>query len=85
VPDPQSPIANFEFVVEGPAGPGLVVALLSPRPVHHVDLPETPIDKLGTPQQIDFIYEAARALKIMTDQGLVEPQWSLAAAPYVIK
>lgn len=85
VPDPASPIANFEFVVEAPAGPGLVIGLLSPHPVQHVDLPEAPIATLGTPEAIDFIFKAAQALRIVTERGLVDPQWSLAAAPYSIK
>ena len=85
VPDPASPIANFEFVVEPPAGPGLVVGLLSPHPVQHVDLPETPVAKLGTPEAIDFIFNQARALRIVSERGLIDPQWSLAAAPYEIK
>lgn len=85
VPDPKSPIANFEFVVEGPAGPGLVVGLLSPHPVQHVDLPEAPIATLGTPEAVEFIFKAAQALRIVTDRGMIDPQWSLAATPYAIK
>jgi hypothetical protein len=85
VPDPTSPIANFEFVVDPPAGPGLVVGLLSPHPVQHVDLPEAPVAALGTPEAIDFIFKAAQSLRIVTDRGMIDPQWSLAATPYAIK
>lgn len=87
VPDPQSPIANFEFIAEAPAGPGMVVALLSQRPVQLVDLPEVPREALGTPAAAEFVYQAAQSLRIAAEENykLADPQWSLAALYYTIK
>lgn len=87
VPDPQSPIANFEFIAEAPPGPGMVVALLSPQPVQLVDLPEVPREALGTPAAAEFVYAAAQSLRIAAGENhrLVDPQWSLAALYYTIK
>jgi hypothetical protein len=87
VPDPQSPIANFEFVAEPPAGPGMVVALLSQRPVQLVDLPEVPREALGKPEAAEFVYKAAQELRIAAEENyrLADPQWSLAALYYTIR
>ena len=88
IPDPLSLIANFEFVAEQPLGPGMIVALMSPRPVQLVDLPDVPADALGSPAAVDFIYAAARELRIAgRDEAapLLDPQWSLAAQFYYIR
>ena len=87
IPDPASPIANFEFVAEAPAGPGMVVALMSDKPVQLVDLPEVPREALGTPAAAEFVYQAAQSLRIAAEENyrLVDPKWSLAAQFYTIK
>lgn len=88
IPDQLSLIANFEFIAEQPLGPGLIVALLSPRPVQLVDLPDVPPEALGKPAAVDFIYAAAKELRIAGRDGsvrLADPQWSLAAQFYMIR
>ena len=88
IPDSLSLIANFEFVAEQPLGPGMIVALMSPRPVQLVDLPDVPPDKLGSPAAVDFIYDAAKDLRIAGRNEaapLADPQWSLAAQFYYIR
>lgn len=87
VPDPQSPIANFEFIAEPPPGPGMVVALLAQHPVQLVDLPAPPPEMLGKPEAAEFIYKAAQELRIAAQENyqLTDPQWSLAALYYTIR
>ena len=88
IPDALSLIANFEFVAEQPLGPGMIVALMSPRPVQLVDLPNVPPDKLGGTAAVDFIYDAAKDLRIAGRNeaaALADPHWSLAAQFYYIR
>ena len=40
IPNRDNPFAGFEFVVSPPSGVAMLVAILSDRPVHLVDLPE---------------------------------------------
>lgn len=87
IPNAANPFAHFEYIAEPPAGPGLIVALLSPRPVHVVDLPDVPPDQLGAEAAAQFIREAARSLRIAgrdPDAPLADPQWSFAAKAYAI-
>lgn len=87
IPDLSNPFAHFEYIAEAPAGQGLIVALLSPRPVHVVDLPDVPREKIGTSAAVDFLYDAARRLRIAgRDAGapLADPQWSFAVKSYSI-
>ena len=87
IPDLANPFAHFEYVAEPPAGQGLIIALLSPKPVHVVDLPDVPQEKLGTQAAVDFLFDAARRLRIAgRDQaaGLADPQWSFAVKRYSI-
>ncbi len=87
IPNPANPFAHFEYVAEAPAGPGLILALVSPKPVHVVDLPDIPPELLGTKGAVDFLYDAARRLRIAgRDAGapLADPQWSFAVRPYSI-
>ena len=88
IPDALSLIASFEFIAEQPLGPGMIVALLSPRPVQLVDLPDVPAEALGTPAAVDFIYAAAKDLRIAgrgDTPTLTDPKWSLAAQFYYIR
>ena len=88
IPDQLSLIANFEFVAELPFGSGMIVALLSPHPVQLVDLPDVPDTMLGTPSAADFIYAAAKDLRIAgrgDTATLADPKWSMAAQFYTIR
>jgi hypothetical protein len=87
IPNLANPFAHFEYVAEAPAGPGLIVAMLSPKPVHVVDLPDVPRDMLGTQAAVGFLCDAARALRIAgRDAGapLADPAWSFAVRAYSI-
>lgn len=87
VPNPANPFAHFEYIAEAPAGQGMIVALLSPKPVHVVDLPDVPQDIVGTKAAVDFLCDAARSLRIAGRDAkapLADPQWSFAIKPYSI-
>ena len=64
IPNPANPFAHFEYIAEPPPGQGMIVALLSPKPVHVVDLPDVPQDIVGTKAAVDFLCDAARSLRI---------------------
>ncbi|VTZ48153.1 conserved exported hypothetical protein [Methylocella tundrae] len=87
IPDLSNPFAHFEYIAEAPAGQGLILALLSPKPVHVVDLPDVPQEMIGTNAAANFLYDAARRLRIAgRDAGapLADPQWSFAVKSYSI-
>lgn len=87
IPDPANPFAHFEYVAEAPIGQGMIVALLSAKPVHLVDLPDVPLELLGSQAAADFICEAARNLRIAPRDAsaqLADPQWSFAIKFYSI-
>lgn len=87
IPDQLSLIANFEFVAEQPFGSSMIIALFSARPVQLVDLPDVPENLLGNPAAIDFLYAAAKELRLAGRNEatpLLDPQWSMAAQFYTI-
>lgn len=88
VPDSRNPFAHFEFIAEPPAGQGMIVALLSAKPVQVVDLPDVPRDRLDRESAAEFLLEAAGELRIAPKDrkvALVDPQWSFAATGYSIE
>ncbi len=88
VPDLGNPFAHFEYIAEAPAGEGLIIALLSPKPVHVADLPDIPQELVGKPEAANFLFDAARNLRIAPREAqapLVDPQWSFAMKTYFIK
>ncbi len=87
VPNPANPFAHFEYIAEPPPGQGMIVALLSPKPVHVVDLPDVPQDIVGAKAAVDFLVDAARSLRIAgrdANAPLADPQWSFAIKSYSI-
>ncbi|WP_395697042.1 DUF4384 domain-containing protein [Methylocella sp.] len=87
IPNRLNPFAAFEYVAEPPAGAGFFAALLSPRPVQFVDLPDVPQQLLGTPQAEAFLIEEARRLRVVgrdDKSAPADPGWSFAFAPYAI-
>jgi len=82
VPDPDSPLTNFDFVAAPPFGGGLLVAMLSDQPVQIVDLPDAP----PTAQKLEYVQQATRSLKITPAGGgpLLDPKWSFDAKAYTI-
>jgi hypothetical protein len=85
IPDMNNPFARFEYVVEPPSGQGIIVALLSPKPVHMVDIPDVPSSITEGSAIVDYIYDAAKNLRLAEqDAELVDPQWSFEAKLYSI-
>jgi hypothetical protein len=84
IPDPRNEVANFDFIASPPLGTGMLVALLSDKPVQVVDLPDLP--KTG-PRPLEFVQQATRSLKITPATGgpLLDPRWSFAAREYTIR
>jgi hypothetical protein len=86
VPDPDSPSTNFDLVAAPPVGRGMVVAILSDRPIQIIDLPDAPLTFNGS-DTFNYVREATRSLKITPAVGgpILSPQWSFDSKVYVIK
>jgi hypothetical protein len=87
IPNRDNPFAGFEFVAVPPAGVAMIVALLSDRPVHLVDLPDVAPPQTGQ-AAFDQLAEVARQLRIAREDNpgkLQEPKWSFDAKLYVVK
>ena len=79
---------EYEFVASPPAGTGMIVAMLSDRPVDVVDLPDVPAALAGQPGALDFVKENTRSLRIMQEdesEAPLAPQWSFDTKTYAIK
>jgi len=86
VPDPTSE-ASFEFVASPPRGVGMVVAMLSDKPVQVIDLPDVPANMTGQHAADEYLRSATRSLKILPDGDsgqLQDPKWSFATKFYSI-
>jgi hypothetical protein len=87
IPEPHSG-ANFQFVTSPPLGVGMVVAILSDKPVQMLDLPDVPAGLAGQAAALDYIRDTTRTLKILPsdDQGAIEEaKWSFATQYYAIR
>ena len=87
IPDPQDK-ASFNFVAAPPPGVGMVVAILSDKPVQMIDLPDVPKALAGRTAAVEYVRESTTSLKILpaTDTERVQdPKWSFATKFYVIK
>ena len=87
IPRRDDPFAGFEFVASPPAGVAMIVAILSDRPVHLVDLPDIAPPQSGQ-ASFDQLFEVARQLRIAREDQpgtLQEPKWSFDAKLYVVR
>ena len=86
IPRQNDPFAGFEFVASPPAGVAMIVAILSDRPVHLIDLPDIAPPQIGQ-GAFDQLFEVARQLRIArADDGtLQEPRWSFDAKLYIVR
>jgi len=85
IPDMGNPLARFEYVVEPPSGQGVIIALLSQKPAHMVDIPDVPQDQLDPTDEVRHVYNAAKALRLAEGNArLADPQWSFEAKVYKI-
>jgi Domain of unknown function (DUF4384) len=87
IPNRDNPYAGFEFVASPPAGIAMLVAILSDRPVHLLDLPD--VTPPGSGQaSFDQLSEVARRLRIAREDGSIAPdgpRWSFDAKLYLVK
>jgi uncharacterized protein DUF4384 len=87
IPNQHNPYAGFEFVASPPAGVAMLVAILSDKPVHILDLPDISPPQAGQ-AAFDQLLQVARGLRIAREDGnqaLEEPIWSFAAKLYFVK
>ncbi|MEP9374711.1 trypsin-like serine protease [Mesorhizobium sp. KR1-2] len=85
VPDERNPYTGFEYVVEGPAGVGMVVAILSDKPIEVLDLPDIPTPLAGQRAALNYVYELARSLRIVgEDEESARGKWSFDSKFYRI-
>lgn len=87
IPNQNNPFAGFEFVASPPTGVAMLVAILSERPVHLVDLPDVAPPQTGQ-TAFDQMADVARQLRIAREDDpgtLQEPKWSFDAKLYVVK
>jgi hypothetical protein len=87
IPNQNDPYAGFEFAAAPPAGVAMIVAILSDRPVHLVDLPDVAPPQHGQ-MAFDQLFEVARQLRIAREEApgtLEAPKWSFDAKLYVIR
>jgi len=87
IPNRDNPFAGFEFVAAPPTGVAMIVAILSDRPVHLIDLPDVAPPQTGQ-AAFDQLADVARQLRIAREDSpgtLQEPKWSFDAKLYVVK
>lgn len=86
VPDIRNPYLGFQYQVEGPAGVGMVVAVLSDHPVEVLDLPDVPATLAGQRAAVNYVYDLARDLRIVGDEGGTQQgRWSFDSKFYRIR
>ena len=79
---------GYAFQACPPRGRGMVMAILSNRPVQIVDLPDIPATMVGEKAGFDQIVSGLRSLRLVSsDQSdqTTGPRWSVTAAPYTIQ
>jgi Domain of unknown function (DUF4384) len=79
---------NFEFVATPPVGVGMIVAILSDKPLQIVDLPDVPAVLAGQSGAADFVRENARSLNVVSaaeGSRIRNPKWSITAKFYAIR
>jgi hypothetical protein len=85
VPDPANPYAGFEYVVDPPAGDGILVAVLSDKPMNWLSEPETPRTFSTRADALGFVARLGELMaRDMTVEPRDKPRRSIAVAPYVI-
>lgn len=86
VPDARNPYIGFEYQVEGPAGVGMVVAILSDKPIEVLDLPDVPTPLVGQRAAFNYVYDLARSLRIVGDDEIgAQGKWSFDSKFYRIR
>jgi hypothetical protein len=87
IPQLGTPSATFDFVAQPPGGMAIVVALLSDKPVHLVDLPDAPPPAFAPGDTLKYVRDKTRTLMVPSVSGgeLQQPNWSFDGKFYLIK
>jgi secreted trypsin-like serine protease len=88
IPDPADPYLGFDYVAGGEPGVGMVIAVLSDKPVQVLDLPNVPAAIAGQRAAYSFVTDIARSLLISNARSAAAPEaarWSFDAKFYRIK
>lgn len=87
IPNQNNPYAGFEFIASPQNGVAMLVAILSDRPVHLIDLPDVSAPSNGQ-GALDQVSDLARRLRIAREDGSIAPEgphWSFDAKLYLVK
>jgi secreted trypsin-like serine protease len=83
IPDPNNPYEGFEFKVDPPFGPGVLLAILSSKPLTSVNLTDVP-KQMETAETLEYmaniVDELKRDLSISSDASAQD--WSFVTKPY---
>jgi hypothetical protein len=87
IPQLGGPYAAFEFIAEPPAGVAMVVALLSSRPVHVIDLPDAPPPAFAPNDTLKYVRDQTLTLIVpgKKDNQFDRPRWSFDGKAYLIR
>jgi secreted trypsin-like serine protease len=88
IPDPRNPYEGFVIQIDEPRGNGVIVAVLSDKPIGSLDIPAAP-KAFDTRQQASAAIqrlrtELTRGLRPVTDE-VEKPKWSVAQRPYSVR
>lgn len=85
VPDPQNPYDGFEFVIDPPAGRGMMIAVLSDEPIKEMPKQEGGKSMATRAQAIGYLGVLTGAVnRSLASARGGTPQVSMAVAPYEI-
>ncbi|EGP09592.1 putative serine protease [Bradyrhizobiaceae bacterium SG-6C] len=85
IPDPQNPYEGYDIKVEPPIGEGLLVAILSEKPLQSVPLPDVP-KTMDRPEALEYFSKLTGELSrdLQVGASFDRPGWSFAVQPYRI-
>ncbi len=85
VPDPQNPYDGFEFVIDPPAGRGMMIAVLSDEPIKEMPKQEGGKSMATRAQAIGYLGVLTGAVnRSLASARGGTPRVSMAVAPYEI-
>ena len=88
IPNSSNPYEGFRFQLKEPRGQGLMVAVLSDKPIRTVDIPATP-KSFKTQKEAIAIIERLRQELVrnatVNPSGGFDPNWSVGITPYTIR
>jgi hypothetical protein len=88
IPDPRNPYEGLAVQIDEPRGKGVIVAVLSDKPIGSLNIPAAP-KAFETSQQASAAIgrlrtELTRGLRPVTDEA-EKPKWSVAQRPYSVR